>query len=68
MFLLDERKSQRGLPCMVRHGVSNQRNSKLLRDLLHDGRLSDAGRTQKKNGALSHHGHPIIPKFILFQI
>ena len=49
----DERQPERALARVVRHGVGHQADAQLLRDLRHDGRLADAGRTHQEHGALS---------------
>ena len=45
-LLRDEGQAERALPRVVRHRVRHEPHVEVLGDLLHDGRLADAGRAQ----------------------
>ena len=66
--LRDERQAERALPRVVRHRVRHEPHAQLLRDLLHDGRLADAGRAQQEHGALPFGGKTIAAELVLREI
>ena len=50
------------------HGVAHQAHVQLLGDLLHDGRLADAGRADEKHWALALNGDDVAPELVLGEI
>ena len=64
----NERQSEGALARVMRHGVGNETHFELLRDLLHDGGLADAGCADQEDGALPVDGKAILPEFVFGEI
>ena len=64
----DKRKSKRRLSGMMCHGIADKCDAKLLRNLLHNGCLSDTWRTKQKDRSLPHDRDAVLTIFIFFEI
>ena len=64
----DEGETQGTLPGMVGHGIGNQTHAQLRGDLLHNGCLSDSGRSHQEDRPLLLHRNLIIAKLILGKV
>ena len=67
-LLRDEGQAERALARVVRHRVRHEPHVEVLRDLLHDGRLADAGRAQQEHGALSLGGEAVGAELVLREV
>ena len=68
ILVYNERQSQCGLPCVVRHGVRQQTYSHFRRYLLHYCSLAYSGRSHQKYRALFFNRNRIAASFVLCEI
>ena len=61
-------QTQRALAGVVGHGVADQTQPHLVRDLLHDGRFAQTRRTQQEHRPLMHQRHPVAAQRVFLQV
>ena len=67
-LLRDERQAERALARVVRNRIRHEPHVEVLGDLLHDGRLPDAGRAQQEHGALPFGGQTVVAELVLRKV
>ena len=67
-LVLNEGEAQRALPGVVGHGIAHEPHAQFLRDLLHDGGLTDARRSHQEDRPLLLHGDAVSPELVLGKI
>ena len=64
----DHRQTQCALAGVVGHGIAHKAKPHLISDLLHNGGLAQARRTQQEDGPLMHQWEPVAAQSVLLQV